>query len=299
MRGARAAALPRTALSSRRPGARENDLPITAAASGGRVLAASSDRARRSGAVVGPQPQRPPQRRARGAPAPSLQSPERLASAAASSLHLGSPAEPSHRASAAAAAPRFRFTPIGGLRWPSTRRGWAGCRCLGAPRRPRATDPAVPPAASPRSPLVPAAPLLGRAGTPAARPAPSPCEPAAALPAGGRAEARAGAGRGGAPGARSPALSSLRLASRRAPSSPAAHHGRAARSGVGGRLPSASGGRLVGTRGLGLSHTPAVARCAAPAPATRSSGRLAGHLYVVRRRRRRLPAARGAGPGGR
>lgn len=137
--------------------------------------------------------------------------------------------------------------PIGGLRWPSTRRGWAGCRCLGAPRRPRASDPVVPPHQSPRAPLVPAAPLLGRAGTPAARPAPSPCEPAAALPAGGRAEARAGAGRGGAPGARSPALSSLRLASRRAPSSPAAHHGRAARSGVGGRLPSALGGQLVGT----------------------------------------------------
>lgn len=206
MRGARAAALPRTALSSRRPGARENDLPITAAASGGRVLAVSSDRARRSGAVVGPQPQRPPQRRARGAPAPSLQSPERLASAAASSLHLGSPAKPSHRASAAAAAPRFRFTPIGGLRWPSTRRGWAGCRCLGAPRRPRATDPAVPPPPPPtRVPLwSPRRPFSAAREPPRpGRPPPPASRRRRSRQAGGR---RPGRGRGGAvrpePGAR-------------------------------------------------------------------------------------------------
>lgn len=65
-KGPRSGAPPHSSLSSRRPGAGEKDLPITAAASGGRVLAASSDRARRSGAVAGPQPQRPPQRRARG-----------------------------------------------------------------------------------------------------------------------------------------------------------------------------------------------------------------------------------------
>lgn len=65
-RGPRSGAPPHRSLSFCRPGAGEKDLPITAAASGGRVLAESSDRARRSGAVAGPQPQRPPQRRARG-----------------------------------------------------------------------------------------------------------------------------------------------------------------------------------------------------------------------------------------
>lgn len=94
--------------------------------------------------------------------------------------------------------------PIGGLRWPSTRRGWAGCRCLGAPRRPRASDPVVPPTKaraplwSPRRPFSAARepPRPGRPPPPASRRRRS-------RQAGGR---RPGRGRGGAvrpePGAR-------------------------------------------------------------------------------------------------
>lgn len=68
----------------------------------------------------------------------------------------------------------------------------------------------------------------------------------------------------------SPALKSLGLASWLVTWSPAAHHGWAAWSAVGDRLLSAPGSWLVGTRGLGLPHTPTVACCAAPA--TRSNG---------------------------
>lgn len=133
-----------------------------------------------------------------GAPAPWL--PSQPSCVHRLFRHLPSPA-------AEPPLPLLSLHPSGGCGAP-TRRGWAeGCRCRGTPRRPRATDP-------PAS----AAPLLSRAGTPAARPAPSPCEPAAALPAGGRAGGGPGGAGGGGAGrcARSPEpgpeLASPRLA---------------------------------------------------------------------------------------